>query len=76
MKTLKLIKNKLTDDCLEELLASLAQTNVNSLNLSQNLLTDKALGILSQNLNNNKNLKNVTLNLNKINRRAVKNKID
>lgn len=75
LKVLKLIKNKLSDECLSELLESLAETKVNSLNLSQNLFTDKAALIIYE-CPMSQHLKTITLSLNKINKRGVKNKVD
>ena len=73
LKVLKLIKNKLTDDCIPELLISLADSKVSSLNLSQNLLTDKICEYLPE--YTNPNMKTLTLTLNKINRRQAKSKL-
>lgn len=44
MKTLKLLKNKITNDGILPLLKALSEnTSLNSLNLSQNNLTDKVI---------------------------------
>lgn len=72
---LKLVKNKLTDDCLTELFEAVAESKVSSLNLSQNLLTDKSCLIISAS-SIPQTLKTITLSLNKINKRSVKTKID
>lgn len=74
LKVLKLIKNKLTDECLPELLLALSESNVISLNLSQNLITDKICDYLQD--YNNPKMKTLTLTLNKINRRQSKPKVD
>ena len=73
LKILKLIKNKLTDECIPELLLSLSESKVTNVNLSQNMLTDKICEYLGE---VGVNLKTVTLTLNKINRRGVKGKIE
>ena len=74
LKVLKLIKNKLTDDCLSDLLIAVKESNLTSLNLSQNTFSDKSVNILETILP--ANLKTITLSLNKINRRNVKTKIE
>lgn len=73
LKTIKLIRNKLTDECLTPLLQACLDSRVSSLNLSQNSLTDKALDILQK--TDLKDLKNLTLSQNKLNLRNSKIKI-
>lgn len=46
LKVLKLIKNKLTDECIQELFLGLKESKVSSLNLSQNNLSEKAILIM------------------------------
>lgn len=43
LRSLKLIRNKLTNDALLPILEACTEANVVSLNLGQNLMTDKAL---------------------------------
>lgn len=74
VKTVKLIRNKLTDDGLERILPSME--NVVTLNLSQNALTEKVLDILINNRGQLPKIKSIILSLNKIVERKHKNKID
>lgn len=74
LRVLKLIKNRLTDECLSELLQSIKDSNVISLNLSQNSLSDKAINIVEA--LHPTGLRTLTITLNRINRRNVKGKVD
>ena len=73
MKVLKLIKNKLTDECVNELFSGIKDSKITSLNLSQNNFSEKAIVIIEKFSFNS--LKNITFSLNKINRRNVRAKI-
>lgn len=64
-RTLKLIRNKITDDGLLKLLPLVKGTI--TLNLSQNVLTDNCLNALSDMRGILPNLKSVILSQNKIN---------
>lgn len=48
LRTVKLIRNKLSDECLPHLLDACRESRIVSLNLGQNALTDKALEILEK----------------------------
>ena len=74
VRTLKLIRNKLTDEGISKLLPYL--TNITTLNLSQNLLTDNVLDILHENKKYLPSLRTVILSQNKIVERKHKVKID
>ena len=45
LRNLKLVRNKLTDDCIQDLLSACFMGKVTSLNLGQNNLTEKTLEI-------------------------------
>ena len=70
LRTVKLVRNKLSDECLVPLLEACAESKVLSLNLGQNLFTDKALDSLEK--LELRDLKNVTLSQNKLNQRNCK----
>jgi hypothetical protein len=70
----KLIRNKLTDEGLTKILPF--NGDLATLNLSQILLTDKALDILISNRKMIPKIKNIVLSLNKIVERKEKKKID
>lgn len=74
MKTVKLIRNKLTDDTVLKIIPYLK--GVITLNLSQNQLTDRVVDILIDNRGALESIKSVILSQNKINERKVKPKID
>jgi hypothetical protein len=74
IKSLKLIRNKLTDDILDNLWPHL--TNISVLNLSQNLFTDRVIESFISNMSKVPNLKNLVLSLNKINARNTKSRIE
>ena len=74
VKTVKLIRNKITDEGLSKMLPFMQ--DLVALNLSQNLLTDKILDILVQNRQMIPKVKNIVLSLNKIVERKDKKKID
>ena len=71
---MKLIRNKLTDEGISKLLPFMS--NITTLNLSQNLLTDNVLDILYENRKYLGNLRTVILSQNKIMERKHKLKID
>jgi hypothetical protein len=64
LRSLKLIRNKLTNDALLPILEACTEANVVSLNLGQNLMTDKAIEILEK--VNLKKLQAITLSQNKL----------
>lgn len=74
MKTLKLIRNKLTDEGISKIIPFLGQ--VTTLNLSQNLLTENVLDILYENKKFLGSLRAIILSQNKIIERKHKIKID
>ena len=74
MKTVKLIRNKLTDDTVLKIIPYLK--GIITLNLSQNQLTDRVVDILIENRGTLESIKSVILSQNKINERKVKPKID
>lgn len=43
LRNLKLVRNKLSDDCIQELLSACFMGKVTSLNLGQNNLTERTL---------------------------------
>ena len=71
---MKIIRNKLTDEGLTKILPFMG--DLVTLNLSQNLLTEKALDILISNRKMIPKVKNIVLSLNKIVERKDKKKID
>lgn len=73
LRTLKLIRNKLTDEAFAHILEACSESKVTSLNLGQNLLTDKALEVASK--CELKDLRNITLSQNRLNQRNSKNKV-
>jgi hypothetical protein len=48
MRTLKLIRNKISDEAFGHIIEACSESKLTSLNLGQNLLTDKALDILAK----------------------------
>ena len=70
VKTVKLIRNKLTDDSILKMLPYL--TNVMSLNLSQNQLTDHVLNLFIDNRHSLPMLKSLVLSQTKIVERKSK----
>lgn len=72
-KTVKLIRNKITDNCLSKILSNMR--GVITLNLSQNLFTDKALDILFESKEYLSSMKSIILSQNKINERKCKPKV-
>ena len=64
VKSLKLIRNKLSDECLLRLLPAL--DHIITLNLSQNLFTERALDIFYNNQKQLPHLKSLILSQNKI----------
>ncbi|CAD8135775.1 unnamed protein product [Paramecium octaurelia] len=79
VKSVKIMKSKLLDDQLIQLFKALSQNdNIQSVNLSQNSLTDKSIDTLFQLYQNGLigiHLKNIIVSQNKINARNVKQKI-
>ncbi|CAD8132589.1 unnamed protein product [Paramecium pentaurelia] len=79
VKSVKIMKSKLLDDQLLQLFKALSQNdNIQSVNLSQNSLTDKSIDTLFQLYQNGLigiHLKNIIVSQNKINARNVKQKI-
>lgn len=73
-RTLKLIRNKLTDEGIAKILVHLG--NIVTLNVSQNLLTDNILDILYESKKHLPSLKNLILSQNKIVERKHKVKIE
>jgi hypothetical protein len=73
LKCLKLIRNKLTNDSLMPILEACTEAHVVSLNLGQNLMTDKAIEILER--VNLKTLQAITLSQNKLKERTCKPKV-
>lgn len=74
VKTLKLIRNKLTDEGMDKVWPYLE--NVITLNLSQNNLTDRFVDQLLHNLPKLPNLRSVILSQTKIKERNVKLRLD
>lgn len=76
MKSLKLLKNKITNDGVAVLLKALSEnTSLISLNLSQNMLNDKVLDIFTSYFQTNHHIKLLCLNQNNINVRNAKSKV-
>lgn len=74
VKTLKLIRNKITDEGMDKVWGCLE--NIITLNLSQNNLTDRFIDQLLHNLPRLPNLRSVILSQNKIRERNVKGRIE
>jgi hypothetical protein len=74
IKTVKFIRNKLSDDILVKMIPYLS--NVITLNLSQNNLTEKSLEIFAENRHALPKVKSIILSLNKIIERKHKKQID
>lgn len=74
LKTVKFMNNKITDEIFPELL--IRCTNVNTLNLSYNNLTEKSLDFIEQEADNLGHLTNITLSNNKIVLRSVKERLE
>ena len=74
IKTVKFIRNKLTDDAIVKMLPFLS--GMITLNLSQNLLTERVLDIFIEHREMLPKVKSIILSLNKIIERKHKNKID
>lgn len=68
LRTIKLMRNKLTDDVIEPLVS--ACWNVNTINLGQNSMTNTALDILSE--IDLKSLTSLVLSQNKLKERSCK----
>lgn len=76
MKSLKLLKNKITNDGIPHLLKALAENgSLISLNLAQNLLSDKVLELFAGFFQAGSGIKLLCLNQNNINVRNAKNKV-
>ena len=71
---MKLIRNKITDEGLAKMLPFME--NVITLNISQNLLSEKSLDTLIKNRQMVPKLKNLVLSMNKIIERRSRGKID
>ena len=78
LKNLKLIKNKLTDESMEYLFqACSCSKNLTALNMAHNHLTEKSLETINRVTGENgSSLKYITLSFNKINKKAVKGRIE
>ena len=74
LRNLKLVRNKITDDAMKDILNACYCSKITSLNLGQNMLTEKSLEMLEQ--YDLGEIRNITLSLNKINRRNVKNRLE
>jgi|JI6StandDraft_1071083.scaffolds.fasta_scaffold13097_4 Ran GTPase-activating protein (RanGAP) involved in mRNA processing and transport len=74
IKTLKLIRNKLTDEGLEKMLPYFG--SIITLNLSQNLLTDRFIDHLLNHLPKLPLLKSLILSQNKIKERGIKTRLE
>lgn len=74
MKTVKFIRNSITDDTVAKIIPYLK--GIITLNLSQNQLTERTLDILIENRSSLESIKSVILSQNKINERKAKLKID
>jgi len=48
LRSLKLVRNKISDEIFPHLMEACTESRLTSLNLGQNLLTDKALDILAK----------------------------
>lgn len=72
-KTVKFIRNKLSDEIIPKILPNLS--NVIILNLSQNYLTEKTLDTLLVHIAYLPKLRSVILSQNKIKERSVKDKL-
>ena len=76
MKSLKLLKNKITNEGVPVLLKALSEnTSLISLNLAQNLLSDKVLDLFTIFFQTNHSIKLLCLNQNNINVRNAKTKV-
>lgn len=74
VKTVKLIRNKLTDECLKNIIPYLK--NVSVLNLAQNYLTDESLDIIIRNKQELRELKSIVLSQNKMFQRKNREKVE
>lgn len=74
MRTVKLIRNRLTDDFVERMLPFLS--GVTSLNLSQNYLTERTLDYIMAVTNQLPLLRNVVLSQNRIREKTCRSKLD
>lgn len=74
VKSLKLIRNKLTDGILDEMWPYLA--NLQVLNLSQNYFTERVLESFISNMSKVPQLRSLILSQNKINARNVKSRVE
>ncbi len=76
LKTLKLVKNKLSDDAGIALANALYQnTSIENLHLQQNLLTEKTIEAFLELFRAKRTMKTVFFNRNSINLSKVKNKV-
>jgi Ran GTPase-activating protein (RanGAP) involved in mRNA processing and transport len=73
LRSLKLIRNKISDEAFPQLMEACTESRLTSLNLGQNLLTDKALDVLAK--CELKELRALTLSQNRINQRNCKTKV-
>lgn len=73
-RSIKLIRNKLTDEGVAKILPYLK--NMTTVNLSQNILTDNVLDILAENSSSLPQLRTVILSQNKIIERKHRSKIE
>lgn len=74
IKAVKLIRNKLSDNCIKHIINNF--DNISTLNLSQNYLTDTTLDIIAEHIEMLPKLKSLILSQNKIIERKHKTKID
>jgi hypothetical protein len=74
VRTLKLIRNKLSDEIMGPLIGLLQGCSITSLNLSQNQMTEKALDLLLEAPGLEGRV--ITLSQNRINQRCAKPKVD
>jgi Ran GTPase-activating protein (RanGAP) involved in mRNA processing and transport len=75
VRYIDLSSNKITDDGVQHLAKAICETQVESLNLASNKLTEKCTEPLAAILRTNKNLKVLDLQNNNINNRVFRNKI-
>ena len=68
------MRNKLTDEVMYDILSACFKSKITSLNLGQNFFTEKSLEMFEK--YELGDIRNITLSLNKINRRNVKDRLE
>jgi Ran GTPase-activating protein (RanGAP) involved in mRNA processing and transport len=74
VRNLKLVRNKLTDEAMYDILSACFKSKITSLNLGQNFFTEKSFEMFEK--YELGDIRNITLSLNKINRRNVKDRLE